>query len=106
MGLSEKKRGHMWSDFGGHPTLHHYNYLMSKQHQENLLREAKRERLLHEVNETPVGLHRYYAWMYGIRWFIENSRRSLMEFGNARERQASNRHAATDLRSLKVIHAE
>jgi hypothetical protein len=96
----------MWRDFGGHPTLHHYNYLMSKQHQKDLLREAEHERMLHEVNEKPGALHLYYAWLYEVGWYIENCRRSLMKFGKFRERQASSRSTVADLHSLKVIHVE
>jgi hypothetical protein len=38
------------SDFGGHPVLHHYNYLMYRRRQEELMREAERERLVRSAS--------------------------------------------------------
>ena len=35
------------SKFGGHPVLHGYNYNMWRRQQEELLREAEHERLIH-----------------------------------------------------------
>lgn len=34
------------SEFGGHPVLHHYNYIMGRRRQEELLREAEHERII------------------------------------------------------------
>jgi hypothetical protein len=31
------------SEFGGHPVLHHYNYIMGRRRQEELMREAEHE---------------------------------------------------------------
>lgn len=96
----------MWNNFGGHPTLHRYNYLMSQQHQHDLLMEAERERQLREVNEAPGALKLYYAWMYEIIWYIEQFRRGLMNFGRSPERHSSSRATTADLHTLKVLHAE
>jgi hypothetical protein len=94
----------MWSDFGGHPTLHYYNYLMGKQHRQDLLSEAERERMLHEVNETAGVLHLYYAWMHALGWYIENGRRNLMKFVTSHERQSSGRATTANLHALKALH--
>ena len=100
----QNERGSMWSDFGGHPTLHHYNYLMSRRHAQDLLSEAEHERVLRKANETSDVLHLYYAWVYVIGWYIENCRQSLMKFGQSRERRSSNRATTADLHALKVMH--
>jgi len=101
-----KKRGNMWHNFGEHPTLHHYNYLMSKRHQATLLREPSREYILHQVNETPTALHIYYAWIYRLGWYLENRRQSLMQFGKLHAKKSSRHSAIADLHSLKVLHTE
>jgi len=58
------------SGFGGHPVLHRYNYIMWRRRQEELLREAEHERLIHAAKlqqRRQGGPHLKYAGWFGDR---------------------------------------
>jgi hypothetical protein len=96
-------------DFGGHPMLHRYNYLMSQQRLADLQCETERERLARVVERHSDAQKFYYRWarQFGeqiIRWG-----QSLLRYGTtARSTDNSSPNpveAAKDFPSLKVVHA-
>jgi len=58
------------SEFGGHPVLHHYNFIMGRRRQEELLLEAEHERLVRTARlqqRGKGGPHLKYAGWLGDR---------------------------------------
>ena len=68
------------SKFGGHPVLHGYNYNMWRRQQEELLREAEYERLIHaaELQQRRHSRARLAGWL-GAR--LVNLGQKLEGFG-------------------------
>ncbi len=60
------------SEFGGHPTLHHYNYVMGRRREADLLLEAEHERLARaaELQQRGKSKRRFAGWLgdHFIRW--------------------------------------
>jgi hypothetical protein len=58
------------SGFGDHPRLHHYNYVMGRRREEDLLLEAERERLAHaaELQQREKSKLRFAGLNHLIRW--------------------------------------
>ena len=65
------------SGFGGHPVLHHYNYMMVRRQQEELLRQAEYERLIRAAKRKQ---RQNWLGTHLVHWG-----RKLERFGNVGE---------------------
>ena len=97
-------------DFGGHPILHHYNFLMSQRQQTELQREAEHERLAREA-QRQNGARFYQKWASRLGIHLENWGWSLVRFGHLKVDQFPKgsmvKHVAqkADRDALQVIDA-
>src|SRR5260370_12749796 len=65
-----KERTMFLLEFGGHPVLHHYNYIMYRRRREELMQEAEHERLVRAARlqqRRKGGSHLKYAGWLGDR---------------------------------------
>jgi hypothetical protein len=77
------------SEFGGHPVLHRYNYIMWRRRQGELLREAEHERLIHaaKLQRRHGRTHLKYAGWLGDRLISLGLK--LERFGTLRKARPS-----------------
>jgi len=47
-------------DFGGHPMLHHYNFLMAQRRQKELWQEAEHERIIQQATPKVPAFYRHW----------------------------------------------